>query len=210
MQLILKIPSDNILQIDLLSMINVYIELYKLVGVRSVDSFYDYVSLANAGMLLKNSIIYTSQIDILDDKKIITDKPEKKKEAVFDEKGRKRYPRDPDKVKSAIYTAGCKSEYESSHYSFMTKNEKNMYVEAHHLIPVKLYNDYEKSVDVEANIVSLCPDCHRCIHHGSKKEKLEIVTALLNLRKDRLQAVELNCSLEKLVGYYAENFEEKE
>ena len=35
------------------------------------------------------------------------------------------------------------------------------YVEAHHLIPMGFQDDFSKSIDVEANIISLCTYCHK-------------------------------------------------
>ena len=44
-------------------------------------------------------------------------------------------------------------------------------MEAHHLIPLRMQHDFENSLDVVGNIVSICPNCHRLIHYGRDKDK---------------------------------------
>ena len=46
-----------------------------------------------------------------------------------------------------------------------------MYVEAHHLIPISEGKRFGYSIDIAANICSLCPNCHRSIHLGTDYEK---------------------------------------
>lgn len=58
-------------------------------------------------------------------------------------------------------------------------------MEAHHLIPMEYYNYFDVSIDVEENIVSLCSNCHREIHHG--KDASVIVKKLYEQRKTCLQ-----------------------
>ena len=41
----------------------------------------------------------------------------------------------------------------------------------HHLIPLRMQHDFENSLDVVGNIVSICPNCHRLIHYGRDKDK---------------------------------------
>ena len=45
---------------------------------------------------------------------------------------------------------------------------------------------FEKSLDVEANIVSLCSNCHNKIHYGSDIEGM--IRNLWNQRKEQIQA----------------------
>ncbi|MCE0554185.1 restriction endonuclease [Bacillus thuringiensis] len=34
-----------------------------------------------------------------------------------------------------------------------------------------MQHDFENSLDVVGNIVSICPNCHRLIHYGRDKDK---------------------------------------
>ncbi|MBY0001439.1 HNH endonuclease [Priestia aryabhattai] len=52
-------------------------------------------------------------------------------------------------------------------------------MEAHHLIPMKKQNDYQNSIDVDGNIICLCPTCHRKIHVGNNNKK-ELIKLLYN------------------------------
>lgn len=40
------------------------------------------------------------------------------------------------------------------------------YFEIHHLVPMSQQGSFSKSLDVDANVVCLCPSCHRMLHFG--------------------------------------------
>lgn len=64
------------------------------------------------------------------------------------------------------------------HKSFINKNG-NMYTEAHHLIPMSASKDFfPRNLDRPSNIVTLCPNCHSTLHHGSEEEKRRILLVL--------------------------------
>jgi len=56
--------------------------------------------------------------------------------------------------------------------------------------------------DVNANIVALCPNCHRRLHHGKKEDKAHEIATLFTQRKDRLQAKQLKISQAELMKLY--------
>jgi len=93
------------------------------------------------------------------------------------------------------------------HASFLWKKTGMTYVEAHHLIPFSKQDQFSHSLDVEENIVALCANCHRLLHHARSDEKNEPLRRLWQLRKDDLAArglvVELN-ELKKMYGKLAE------
>jgi len=59
-------------------------------------------------------------------------------------------------------------EVDSNHRSFISKKTRENYCEGHHLVPMGKQSSYNYSLDIHANIVSLCPNCHRILHHGVK------------------------------------------
>lgn len=59
---------------------------------------------------------------------------------------------------------------------------------------------FDVSLDVEENIVSLCSNCHNHIHYGQGAS--ELLTKLYYERKEALNSVGLNISLEELLSYY--------
>lgn len=110
------------------------------------------------------------------------------------------YPRDPQVVFNALHHAECKCELECNTELFLRKNSKLNYTEGHHLIPLCYQNDFEYSLDVEANVVSLCPNCHRRLHYGD--DVSELLRELYESRKDRLKKCGIEISFAQLLLMY--------
>ena len=115
-------------------------------------------------------------------------------------KGRKIIPRDIQKKRKALLHAGYKCEFDEGHKSFISKATGLPYMEAHHLIPMEYYNNFDVSIDVEENIISLCSNCHREIHHG--KDASVIVKKLYEQRKPYLRKAGIDISLNQLLVWY--------
>ena len=111
----------------------------------------------------------------------------------------KKYTRDAYKAKKAIFNAGYECNIDKTHVSFKTKSGKN-YMEAHHLIPIGAQDDFNNSLDVDANIVCLCPNCHRKLHHGANIDN-ELLK-LFNDRKDGLKKSGIDITFDDLKKYY--------
>ncbi len=76
-------------------------------------------------------------------------------------------------------------------------------VHAHHLIPMKAEKYFfPRSLDRPENIVTLCPNCHSVLHHGSYEEKRKILEVLYKKYIDRLNDIEIFISLENLLDKY--------
>lgn len=99
------------------------------------------------------------------------------------ESGREVWPRDPKKAKQAIKQAEFKCEIDDTHETFVSEASRKNYMEAHHLIPLRMQHDFENSLDVVGNIVSICPNCHRLIHYGRDKDKKKFQNFSLNKEK---------------------------
>ncbi|WP_413304434.1 hypothetical protein AA0X95_00995 [Bacillus sp. 1P10SD] len=104
--------------------------------------------------------------------------------------------------KKAIVLADYKCEYDESHSSFTSKVTGKNYVEAHHLIPMEFQEQFNRSLDVEANIISLCPLCHKAVHHASLDKIEQIIRDLYQKRKDRLTKCEIEIDYKRLLSYY--------
>ena len=74
------------------------------------------------------------------------------------------------------------------------------YVEPHHLIPISYQDYFDNSLDVEANIVSLCSNCHNEIHYGQDSGRL--IEQLYKKRREELKKAGLDISLEQLLDLY--------
>lgn len=73
-------------------------------------------------------------------------------------------------------------EYDPSHNLFDSRHTKLPYLEAHHLIPISLQKQIVQKLDVIENIFSLCPFCHRAIHHANIDLTRKIINRLVDKR----------------------------
>jgi len=110
------------------------------------------------------------------------------------------YNRDRNTAFHALQLADFKCEISKEHKSFIRKSTNQNYTEPHHLIPMAYSDKFNMSLDVEANIVSLCSTCHNNIHYGIGAK--ELLNALYYQRINRLRAVGLDISLEELLQMY--------
>ncbi len=75
------------------------------------------------------------------------------------------------------------------------------YLEAHHLIPLALQNVITKKLDVIENIFSLCPNCHRAIHHAEKDLTRHIINKLVDKRPVILDV--MNVTVTDVFSFYS-------
>ena len=60
--------------------------------------------------------------------------------------------------------------------------------------------DFDNRLDVPANIVALCSNCHNEIHYGENAR--ELVKALYSKRSERLKAAGIEIRIDELLEYY--------
>lgn len=137
----------------------------------------------------------------LNDKTEWKGKKEKQATTISSSTGREIPKRDPKIAAHALAHAKYLCEYDNEDRTFIRKNGKN-YTEPHHLIPISKYKEYEYSLDVMENIVSLCSHCHNLLHYGRIEDKKVILQKLYNERIEALRTVELGITFEKLLSYY--------
>ncbi len=112
------------------------------------------------------------------------------------------YPRNLSYAKKALEKANFLCEVDNSHKTFVSKSTNEQYAEAHHLIPLQFQEEFNYSLDVPANIISLCPNCHRKLHFASIYDKKEILEKLLENRKYELKKFGIEASKEELFEIY--------
>lgn len=83
--------------------------------------------------------------------------------------------------------ADYKCEIDVSHNTFISSRNNRPFMEGHHLLPINKQVNFNVSLDNYANVVCLCPICHRRIHHSLKEDRIEIFTQLYTGRKERLK-----------------------
>lgn len=88
--------------------------------------------------------------------------------------------------KQSMEIAGYVCELNPNHKTFISKANNKQYMEGHHALPLKYQDSFNKSLDVYANIVCLCPVCHRLLHYGIDSEKKDSVDKIYSFRCDRL------------------------
>lgn len=125
--------------------------------------------------------------------------PKKKPKPIEQSKGIV-YGRDRIVAINALIRAEYMCEIDKNHPSFISRTSKKNYTEPHHLIPMSCQEQFDYSLDVEANIVSLCSNCHNQIHYGDNAEKL--IETLYNKRKDELDKAGIMLEIEELKLLY--------
>ena len=86
----------------------------------------------------------------------------------------------------ALEKADYKCEYDPEHATFVTNNGKP-YVEAHHLIPIREQDRFNYYLDNLANIVALCPNCHKAVSLGTDELKEKMLRKLFYSRIEHLE-----------------------
>lgn len=90
----------------------------------------------------------------------------------------------------------------AEHY-FTSKKENQNYVEVHHFIPREFASDFEHTIEILNNYVTLCPCCHRKIHHATDNERKHMIIEIYNQRKDLLERDGIHMpSKQKMLQYY--------
>ncbi len=103
---------------------------------------------------------------------------------------------------TALDNANFKCENDENHVTFISDKTGNQFVEAHHLIPMEFQGEFEVSIDVPENIISLCPNCHRAFHNSEKGYKESLISKFYDSRKYLLRKRSLIIEKDKLYQYY--------
>lgn len=85
-----------------------------------------------------------------------------------------------------IEAAGYLCEINIEHRTFIAASNNHPYMEGHHAIPMEKQTLFQNSLDVYANIVCLCPICHRQLHYGLCEDKTELLNKIYYSRSERL------------------------
>jgi len=113
--------------------------------------------------------------------------------------------KDPRIAKIRFLMSEYKCEVDPTHQTFTSRSTKKNFVEAHHLVPVRM--DLQEKfghigLDHENNIVSLCPNCHRRLHHAISDEKEDTLRHLYRMRKKDLEKAGIHIKMARLISYY--------
>lgn len=110
--------------------------------------------------------------------------------------------RNPKVASTAVANSNFLCEFNNDHQHFISRFNQKNYVEAHHIIPMKFQEEYDISLDVYPNIISLCLICHKKLHYGAFIDKKEIIEKLYMDRINRLNDCGIYLTVDELYELY--------
>jgi 5-methylcytosine-specific restriction protein A len=120
--------------------------------------------------------------------------------------GKRSVSKNPVLGKIAIINFDYKCVVNIDHRTFESKKTHKDFMEAHHLIPIRytqqMWDQYDANIDCGENLVSLCPNCHRAVHYGSRRVKDELLRRLYDAKQKQLKSVGIMISFEELLRMY--------
>lgn len=102
----------------------------------------------------------------------------------------------------ALVNSNFTCEINKDHTFFISKKTKRSYMEAHHIIPISAQSKFDHNLDILPNIVSLCPICHKQLHHGTKDDRDKILIKLWDKRNILLKKNGFTLSFDDLSQLY--------
>lgn len=184
-----SLPNDDILIDDLRNLIGIYKELKGYIGLNIID-------LKN--QLTENEYQEKSQKA---KRKELKEGAIKKKEK-GNSSNNSSWIRDPDIAYTALDNANFLCENDFNHITFISQSTSKQFVEAHHLVPMRNQDQFDVSLDVPENIISLCPNCHRAFHNSTKEVKKELIKNFYNRRIELLKSRDINITINELIELY--------
>jgi 5-methylcytosine-specific restriction protein A len=115
----------------------------------------------------------------------------------------KKYIRSPMVAAEAIRAAQFNCEIDPSHKTFVSRAKNQRYVEAHHLIPISQQSRFHSPLDIVANVVALCANCHRLLHYGVENDRRSLLMTLFKERKTRLLEKSINVRPNDFLRFYS-------
>lgn len=89
--------------------------------------------------------------------------------------------------RQALAFAHYTCELYPDHVTFLAQSTHRPYMEGHHIIPMSMQASFDHSLDVYANIICLCPICHRKIHLGIKEDRKDMLKEIYDQRGGRFE-----------------------
>lgn len=124
--------------------------------------------------------------------------PEKEPKVVYG------WNRDRVVVEQVLKADKRKCEIDPEHRTFVTRRNDEPYLEGHHLIQLSWQKEFGKSLDVYANIIGVCPNCHRQLHFGRRDEIRRILKPIYDLRAERLHRSGIDISKDEFLAIAVE------
>jgi len=207
-----NIPTDAKLIADFRELLEAYKKIVVFMNGRNVREFNDYLLLQDDLEFLEteeanyqekaNEIANNreKQKPKFDEE----EKPRPPKNTVIDEGGKERYPRNAKEAAEALLRANYTCEVDPNHETFISKATNNKYGEAHHFVGISHHKKFpDIELDRAANILCLCPTCHRKIHHAVDEVRLPMIESIFYKIHGRLKNVGIEVTMTQLKEFYA-------
>jgi 5-methylcytosine-specific restriction protein A len=191
-----NIPTDADLINDLRNMVGVYQELKGLVGNSIIDINYR-----------ESELEFQVKIQSDPPKRLPKGPILRKETKSFGQ--RSFWPRDSRVAASALENSNYSCETDPNHQTFKSLKSGHQFMEAHHLIPMGLQDEFENSLDVPENIISLCPNCHRAFHNAEIGVRAVMIKKFYAERNEKLSIERgISIGLNRLIEFYHSMIEE--
>lgn len=100
-----------------------------------------------------------------------------------------------------LAAADYKCEINGFHETFIAEKTGKPYMESHHAIPMRLQPSFSNSLDIYANIICLCPLCHRRVHYGIRSERAVLIRQIYHNRASRLANSGIRLSQDEFIEF---------
>lgn len=190
------IPTDEELIKDLQELIAIYEQLQDIMNGMTSEQFIDYI-------LNYEEVEDTQfQMDIQYVDSVSTPEVPQPIPNQDTFKQATKWKRNASIAKEALEKAQFKCEIDPLHQTFISNVTNQNFVEAHHLVPMRLQHQFKVSLDVPGNIVSLCPNCHRAIHFGNSNLVKSLTSQLYKSRESALLKFGIQLDLDDFLACY--------
>lgn len=106
------------------------------------------------------------------------------------------YSRDRIIIHQALVSVHFCCEIDKKHKTFIAEATSENFIEGHHIIPMRLQKNFSYSLDVYANILGVCPNCHRMLHYGRLNDRRSVLRSIFDARAERLNRSGINLGRE--------------
>lgn len=111
-----------------------------------------------------------------------------------------RWNRDRIIVQQALRSAHFLCEVNPAHTTFIAESTGKNYIEGHHIIPMNCQDAFANSLDIYANILGVCPNCHRLLHYARQAERRSALKTIYSARAERLCHSGISLSKDEFLG----------
>lgn len=191
-----NMPTDEQLVKDLQDLIAIYEQLQDIMNGMTSEQFIDYILNYEEveDTQFQMDIQYVDSVSTPESPQPIPNQGAVKEVT--------KWKRNASIAKEALEKAQFKCEIDPLHQTFISNVTNQNFVEAHHLVPMRLQHQFNVSLDVPGNIVSLCPNCHRAIHFGNSNLVKSLISQLYKSRESSLLKFGIQLKLDDFLACY--------